>query len=145
MQRRAFLVLISVLLALVGCGDDKQPAPAATDSTLPAPAKELPAVPDADGQMVVPVTTGSKSPEKAWLVPDVGEHEDWVSEEDARYLAATRPAVPYSSPEQTISNATLIAIGHRACAEAPTYTAGGATVSGDAAGTVHNAAVVAYC
>lgn len=144
-MRRAIATAAAAIAATFGaCGSDEPTAVETT--TTQALAEALPAIPDPDGKMVEPSPSGLSTPEKAWSVPDLGASgSDFVSEADARFLAATRSVVPYRSPEASISNATLIALGEGACNEAPTYEAGGVTVSGAAAGVVHEAALVAYC
>lgn len=94
---------------------------------------------------MLPVPTGSSRPEKAWGVPDADGSTDWVSAADAEYLAAARPAVPYRGPEGTITNATLIAMGRKACTSTSSYQAGGMAVTGAGAEAIHRAAKKTYC
>lgn len=113
--------------------------PAATPSVATSP------IPDSNGQMVAPKPSGSTRPEKAWVVPDAAGTTDNVSAADAEYLATVRPVVPYKGPDGSMSNATLIAMGRKACTAAGRYEAGGVVVSGPGAEAVHKAALKVYC
>jgi len=148
MPRKVVGALVAVLL-IAGCGADSTQAPSAPVDTAPLEAKPSPPpstpIPDRNGKLVDPVRSTSSRPEKAWMVPDAIEGGDQVSAADAEYLAAARPSVPYRTQQGGVSNATLIAIGRKACAPAASYQAGGITVEGPPAGVVHRAALIAYC
>ena len=143
MRLRAVVLAWAVLVA--GCGGGEDTGPVTTGATAPnAPAPTTP-VPDLNGTPVLPKPTGSSNPDKAWGVPDADGSVDWVSAADAEYLAAARPAVPYRGPDGTLSNATLIAMGRKACVPAASYQAGGMTVTGPGADAIHRAAQKRYC